>query len=132
MHQYHGLIYPAKAAYLQSSKSAAHGTSKGSSMIKADSELQITQRSWYEAFSSFISGKVPYHGGQLTVEQEDLNLIALAAEVRKAIGQNQVLDMLNRPSSVTIIVKKPCVAVRYPAGQGQVICYRLNTAVVNI
>lgn len=101
-------------------------------MIKADSELPITQRSWYEAFSSFISRKVPYRGGQLTLEQEDLNLIALAAEVRKAIGQNQVSDMLNRPNSVTIIVKKPCVAVRYPAGHGQVVSYPRTTAVANI
>ena len=61
------------------------------------------------------------------MEQEDLNLIALAAEVRKAIGQNLVSDMTNRPNSVTIIVKKPCVAVRYPTGQGQVVCHQLNT-----
>lgn len=63
------------------------------------------------------------------MEQEDLNLIALAAEARKAIGQNQVSNILNRPSAVTIIVKKPCVAMRYPSGQGQVVGRRLDISV---
>ena len=55
------------------------------------------------------------------VKQEDLNLIALAAEARKATDQTQLSNVLHRPSAVTIIVKKPCVAVRYPSGQGQVV-----------
>ena len=123
--QYHGSTYPAKATSSLYSRSVDHGTTKGSSMTRADLELRIMKRSWYGAFESFIGGNFLYYGGQLTVEQEDLNLIALAAEARVAIGQNQVLNVLNRPSAVTIIVKKPCVAVRYPAGQGQVVRYGL-------
>jgi hypothetical protein len=69
-----------------------------------------------------------HYPGLLTVKQEDLNLIALAAEARKAIGQSKVSNILNRPSAVTIIVKKPCVAVRYPSGQGQVVICHLGVA----
>jgi hypothetical protein len=51
------------------------------------------------------------------VQQEDLNLVALAAEVRKTTVHNQVSSILNRPSAITTIAKKPCVATGYSSGQ---------------
>ena len=52
--------------------------------------------------------------------QEELNLTALAAEARKAKAQFSDSSIASRVNSVTIIIKAPCIAIRYPKGQRQV------------
>lgn len=52
--------------------------------------------------------------------QEDIDLDVLAREATRAKTEAQTSNKTGNVPSVTVIVKIPCIAIRYPVEGGQV------------
>lgn len=113
---YHGCISQARTVCSLFSKQALRNWKMADSRIDRNSKSCRILKSWYGALK--VKGHIRFVL-KLTRPQEELDLNALASEANRAMAQPT--NMLNpQVPDVTVIVKVPVIAMKYPMNNGQV------------